>query len=329
MKKYILLIIFLIMLLGATSCSGNSLLESGSSKTSAEQEFVTVTSEEEKNTETFLNEIMAETAVSSDNAEDNMTDNTDDGANITEKSDINTTTTTSISSVTYETITESINTETNLYDDSVESSADYFNNITYEFTGESLAADVNDYVDKEIAAIVAFIVNRSEIYEEYWGYYSALIFYTDGTCASGVFRDEHGIHKYLGNFTTIYDADEIICFDVIGSIDPDISEQLNECLNLIDLNSEWAYYDGYKPYDPNEPEAYPAVVVTYDYDLVHFLDNEVNIFSSYKVKPLKKFEDAILYAELDDNYSKEIRDFFIKSDIVNYWLENYAWKIGE
>lgn len=190
-------------------------------------------------------------------------------------------------------------------------------------------ADVNDYVDKEIAAMIVFIVNRNEINEEYWKYYSALIFYADGICAFGIFKNDAGSAGFLGKFNTVYDADEIICFDVIGSFPQDISEQLNACLNSFDSESEWNYYHGYKPYDPEAPEAVPAVVEECDYDLVHFLDNEVNTFSSFEVKPMKKFEDAVLYAELDDNYAKESRVFLIKSGIIDYWLENYAWKIGE
>lgn len=323
MNKYIFLIILFVTMLGFTSCSGNSLLGSESAKNSDEQEFVTVTSEEEKNTETFLNEIMTETAVSSDNAEDNMTDNTDDGANITEKSDINTTTTTSISIVTYETMTESVNTETNLYDDSVESSTGYFNNITYKFTAAPSAADVNDYADKEMAAMFAYSVNRQEIYNEYKDYHSVLIIYTDGTCAAAIFKSKNGFFSFLDNLDPVFDYEKV-CFDIIGSLDLDVSEQLNECLSLIGIDSE--YISNYVD------EEKPAVVEDCYTDLLVFyvsINDKVYLMSLYDAYPMKKVEDVEPYIELDDNYAKESRDFLINFGIVDYWLENYAWKIGE
>lgn len=313
MNKYIFIIIFFVTVLGFTSCSGNSSLESEAAQTSTEQELVTVTSEEE-NTEAFSNEITTETAVSSDN--------TDNGVKTTANSSINTTNTASVSSVTYETAAKPKTT-----DNSAESTESYFDSIAYKFTAEPSMADVNDYAGKEMAEMIVFLVERNEIALEYCKYYSALIIYTDGTCAAGVFRSDVGPIGFLGNFNTVYDAEEIIYFDIIGSIDPDISEQLNKCLSLIDLNSEWNYYHGYKPYDPDE--TYPAVVEEYDYDHVLFLDNAVSTLSSYKVKPSQKIEDALLYAELDNNYAKENRRFLTESGIVDYWLENYAWKIGE
>lgn len=309
---FISLCIFLVIVHCFTACTDNSISKSESFPDGGE-----------KISESFSNEITTEAVESPTVKENNDAEN---NANTEESYGISTNA--SESAISQE-ITETTLPRNNLYGDSTETNVGYFANNMYEFTVTPVAADVNDYVDKEIIAMIAFIVNRDKINEEYWEYYSALIFYTDGTCAAGIFKSDARPNGFLGNFNTVYDAEEIICFDVIGSIDSDISELLNECLNLIDTNSEWKYYHGYKPYDPDEPETYPAVVEAYDYDLVHFLDNEVNTFSSYEVKPMKKFEDAVLYAELDDNYAKESRDFLIKSGIVDYWLENYAWKIGE
>lgn len=209
--------------------------------------------------------------------------------------------------------------------------------IELELELEPLAADFEDYRDKEITMAVFFFINRYPLYfTESADTFSVLLVYADGTCGAAVSVNNGSFpHSITAcNFFDEIADPALISFDILGTLDNDAMENISGCLDKIDFESE--YIDHY----PNRDDpAQPAVEP--DWDAVEFYaaddKGELRLLAFTGIEPGSKpyvrnnvLNDPLKYAEieLDNEYAKQATDALIDSEFVRYWLVNYAWKIG-
>lgn len=306
MNKYILLIIFFIMVLWFTSCSSNSLLESEFTQTSAEQKFVIVTSEEAKNTGIFSNENTTELIESLNVSENDemVNDVSYKAANVSD-------------TVTSQKITES---ETISEGDKVR-----FN----PFFG-----DINEYSGKEVSFVCFYFIKRYPLsYREAGKDFSVLYVFSDGTCNAKIFTNKDYFTPFTDN--DIFSFDEInepilVLSEELETLDNDTTKNINLLIQQINFENE--YIDHY-PDSRNPNIEHPAVDPEYDIVDFYAADKDGNLHRIlYDYVFPDHFDESGFRStqiELEDENAKQAAEILINLDVVKYWLENYALKIGE
>lgn len=311
MKKYIFLLFFLVIMLVFTSCSENSTVGSESTQISAEEESSTVKDEKESNEEFFSNDITTETVESPNVREYSETEN---GANIEESYDI---------------ITNVSETETSQEITESETMSEDTETRFNPFFG-----DINEYAGKEVSFAVFYFIRRYPLsYREEGKDFSVLYVFSDGTCRAEVFTNKD-------YFTTFSDTDKfsfdeinepiIVLSEELEALDSDTIKNINTLIRQIDFENEYIDHD---PDSRNPDIEHPAFDP--DYDIVDFYaaDKEGNLHRIlYDYVFPDRFEElgfGSVQIELNDEYAKHASEVLTDSYIVKYWLENYAWKIGE
>lgn len=310
MNRYVILIISFIMILGLTACSGSSVgteLPEGSSG----QGSVTVTTVEEKTTEAFSPKNTTEAVETSDIKKNDTSEKT---ANTEETYDISTTAP--------QPVTSSETAEGEAVSDGAKA---YF----IPFDG-----NINEYCGKEVSFVCFYFIRRYPlILTDDEMLFSVLYGFSDGSCNAEIFTN----NDYFTPFsdTNKFAFDEINepiseLSEEIEGLDSDTINNINVLIQQLDFESG---YTDHFPDSRNPNIAHPAVDP--DYDAVDFYaadeyGNLHRILYDY-VFPEQYGESRFISTqiELNDEDAEMVARIIKDSDVFIYWLENYAWKIGE
>lgn len=307
MNKYILLIIFFIMVLGFTSCSSNSLLESELAQTSSEQEFVIVTSEEAKNTGIFSNEITTEVIESLNVSEDDEM--------------INSVSYYKVANVSDTVISQEITGSETISEDT-------------EVRFNPFFGDINEYSGKEVSFVCFYFIKCYPLsYREAGKDFSVLYVFSDGTCNAEIFTNKDYFTPFTNN--DIFSFDEInepilVLSEELETLNSDTTKKINFLIQQINFKNE--YIDHY-PDSRNPNIEHPAVDPEYDIVDFYAADKDGNLHRIlYDYVFPDRFDESGFRStqiELEDENAKQAAEILINLDVVKYWLENYALKIGE
>lgn len=196
------------------------------------------------------------------------------------------------------------------------------------------ATDINEYSGKEVSIVCFYFIKRYPLsYIEDGKDFSVLYVYSDGTCKAEIFTNKDYFTPFTD--TDIFSFDEInepilVISEELETLDSDTTKNINFLIQQVDFENE--YIDHY-PDSRNPDIEHPAVDPEYDIIDFYAADKDGNLHRIlYDYVIPDRFEESGFIStqiELEDENAKQVAEILIDLDVIKYWLENYAWKIGE